>query len=172
MSQAFHETQSCVPEALLSGDASSHLSLPRLLIRSAARLDARVLHFMVMDPRVPLGWSRHAMRAGFAAGVLHLARHLGTHEARSVDLARRAGLSKQAMGMVVIEAVRWGLVVRQPDPMDARAMLVGWTPLGLEWRQAHWQAVQRAEAEFASQVGHDVAAVTRWALEVHGAGDA
>lgn len=163
------------PESPTTHEAACELAptqqhLARLLVQGAARLDARVLHFMVMDPRVPLGWSRHAMRAGLAAGVLHLARHLGTHEARSVELARRAGLSKQAMGMVVTEAERWGLVVRRTDPVDARAMLVGWTPMGLEWLHAYWQAVQRAEAEFASQVGHDVAAVTRLALEVYSAG--
>lgn len=52
---------------------------------------------------------------------------------RLTHLARRAGMTKQAMGQIVDDLERLGYVERTPDPADGRAKLVRFTPLGLEF---------------------------------------
>ena len=54
---------------------------------------------------------------------------------------------------------------------DARARLIRFTPLGLDWLRAFEQAVAQAEAEFREAVGADIATVVAVGLEVYG-GDA
>jgi DNA-binding MarR family transcriptional regulator len=70
-------------------------------------------------------------------------------------------MSKQAMGDLVDQCEAWGLVTREPDPRDARARMVRFTPTGLAWLQAFKDAVAQAEAEFRAEVGEDVATVVR-----------
>ena len=62
-------------------------------------------------------------------------------------------MSKQAMGDLVDQCEAWGLVTREPDPRDARARLVRFTPTGLAWLQAFKDAVAQAEREFRAEVG-------------------
>ena len=76
-------------------------------------------------------------------------------------------MTKQAMADLVGQSEAWGLVVRAPDPKDARARLVRFTPTGLAWLRAFHQAVAQAEAEFRSEVGNDVATVTMLGLEAY-----
>ena len=52
---------------------------------------------------------------------------------RLTQLARRAGMTKQAMGQIVDDLERLGYVERTPDPADGRAKLVRFTALGLEF---------------------------------------
>jgi DNA-binding MarR family transcriptional regulator len=51
-------------------------------------------------------------------------RNLKPEGSRTTDIARRAGLTKQAIGLIVDEMEARGLVERVPDPDDARAKLV------------------------------------------------
>ena len=82
-------------------------------------------------------------------------------------LASRAGITKQAMGKLVDQCAAWDLVQRLPDPRDARAMRVVFTPSGQLWLAAYQQAVQQAEAEFRQAVGGEVATVVQLGLEVY-----
>jgi hypothetical protein len=86
---------------------------------------------------------------------------------RLTDLAARAGMTKQAMGDLVMQCEAWGLVVREPDPHDARARQVRFTPTGLAWLQAFRDAVAQAEAEFRAEVGEAVATVVGMGLEAY-----
>ena len=79
--------------------------------------------------------------------------------------AQAAGMSKQAMGDLVDQCAAWDLVRREPDPLDARARRVCFTPTGLAWLQAFRDAVAQAEAEFRAAVGGDVATVVAIGLE-------
>ena len=76
-------------------------------------------------------------------------------------------MSKQAMGDLVDQCEAWGLVTREPDPRDARARRVRFTPTGLAWLQAFKEAVAQAEAEFRAEVGHEVATVVTIGLEAY-----
>ena len=76
-------------------------------------------------------------------------------------------MSKQAMGDLVDQCAAWGLVTREPDPLDARARRVVFTATGLAWLQAFKDAVGQAEEEFRSAVGAEVATVVALGLEAY-----
>lgn len=145
--------------------------LGRLLGHARRRFDKRVLELMAHSPRAPLALSNLAARAQISAAIVHITRHLPLGGARLGELAHSAGMSKQAMGDLVDQCVAWGLVRRDPDPRDARARRIVFTPTGLDWLQAFRRAVEQAEAEFRAAVGEAVAAVVLLGLEAYADGD-
>jgi DNA-binding MarR family transcriptional regulator len=138
-----------------------------LLGHAARRFDERVLSLMAHNVDVPLALSNLAARAQISAAHVHITRHLALGGSRLTELAERAGMSKQAMGDLVDQCEAWGLVTREADPLDARARRVRFTPTGLAWLQAFKEAVAQAEAEFRSEVGHQVATVVMIGLEAY-----
>ncbi len=143
----------------------SHLG--RLLGHAMRRFDERVLWLMAHDLDVPLALSNLAARAQVSAAHIHITRHLALEGSRLTDLARQAGMSKQAMGDLVTQCEAWGLVVREPDTRDARARLVRFTDTGLAWLAAFRQAVAQAEEEFRAEVGQEIATVVAIGLEAY-----
>lgn len=156
------------PHPLSDGWRLTHLG--RLLGHSLRRFDERVLSLMAHDVQVPLALSNLAARAQISAAHIHITRHLALEGSRLTELAERAGMSKQAMGDLVDQCAAWGLVSREPDPRDARARLVTFTPTGLAWLQAFQDAVAQAEREFRAEVGADVATVVKIGLEAYAGG--
>ncbi|MBP6305858.1 MAG: winged helix-turn-helix transcriptional regulator [Giesbergeria sp.] len=146
--------------------------LGRLMGHALRRFDARVLQLMARNVEVPLALSNLAARDQVSAAHIHITRHLSLHGDRVTDLAQRAGMSKQAMADLVDQCSAWGLVTRQPDPLDARVRRVCFTPTGLAWLQAFREAVAQAEAEFRAEVGDDVAVVVALGLEAYASGAA
>ena len=73
------------------------------------------------------------------------------------------------MGDLVDQCAAWGLVQREPDPVDARARRIAFTASGLDWLAAFQAAVAQAEAEFRAAVGKDVATVVALGLEAYAA---
>ncbi len=143
----------------------SHLG--RLLGEAMRRFDARVLQLMTASDQVPLALANLAARDKVGAAHIHLTRHLPLAGARLTELARMAGMTKQAMGDLVDQCEAWGLVARQPDPLDARARRIVFTPTGLDWLAAFRAALTQAEAEFRAAVGDDVATVVALGLEAY-----
>ncbi len=143
----------------------SHLG--RLLGHAMRRFDERVLWLMAHDLDVPLALSNLAARAQVSAAHIHITRHLALEGSRLTDLARQAGMSKQAMGDLVTQCEAWGLVVREPDTRDARARRVRFTDTGLAWLAAFRQAVAQAEEEFRAEVGQEIATVVAIGLEAY-----
>ena len=131
------------------------------------RFDERVLYLMAHNVEVPLALSNLAARDQIGAAHIHITRHLALGGSRLTELAARAGMTKQAMGDLVTQCEAWGLVVRAPDPLDARARQVRFTPTGLAWLQAFRDAVAQAEAEFRAGVGEAVATVVGMGLEAY-----
>lgn len=151
----------------LHDDRWRETHLGRLLGHAMRRFDERVLYLMAGNEGVPLALANLAARDQISAAHVHITRHLALEGSRLTDLARSAGMSKQAMGDLVDQCSAWGLVQRQPDPIDARARRVVFTPVGLAWLQAFKDAVAQAEAEFREAVGKDVATVVALGLEAY-----
>ena len=105
------------------------------------RFDARVLALMAHHPGVPLGLANLVTRGQVGAAHIHITRHLATEGSRLTELARSAGMSKQAMGTLVTQCEAWGMVTRAPDPLDARAQQLRFTDTGLAWLEAYREAV-------------------------------
>jgi DNA-binding MarR family transcriptional regulator len=132
-----------------------------------AQFDARVLELMARHPGVPLGLSNLAARAQVGAAHIHITRHLAPEGSRLTELAQLAGMSKQAMGTLVDQCEAWGMVVREDDPVDARARKVRFTAVGLAWLGAYHDAVAQAQDELRHAVGDEVAAVLSLGLEAY-----
>jgi DNA-binding MarR family transcriptional regulator len=148
------------------------IHLGRLLGHALRRFDERVLHLMAHNIDVPLALSNLAARAQISAAHIHITRHLDLEGTRLTELAQKAGMSKQAMGDLVDQCEAWDLVTRAPDPRDARARIVRFTPTGLLWLAAFRDAVAQAEKEFRQEVGVDVATVVKIGLEAYAGGAA
>ena len=132
-----------------------------------AQFDARVLECMARHPALPLGLSNLAERGQVGAAHIHITRHLPPEGARLSDLARSAGMTKQAMGVLVDQCAAWGMVERTIDPRDARARIVRFTAIGLAWMQAYRDAVQQAESELRHAISDEVATVISIGLEAY-----
>ena len=154
---------------MLKDDAWRHTHLGQLLGHALRQFDGRVRELMVRDSAAPLALSNLAERDKVGAAHIHITRHLSPQGDRLTDLAERAGMSKQAMADLIDQCQAWGLVERQPDPLDGRAKRVCYTAQGLEWYDSFARATAQAEAEFTAAVGEEVATVVRLALELYGA---
>ena len=141
--------------------------LGRLLGHALRRFDERVLQLMAASSGAPLALSNLAARDKVGAAIMHITRHVPLEGARLTELARLAGMSKQAMGDLVDQAEAWGLVTRASDPADARARRIVFTASGLAWLAAFRDAVAQAEAEFRAAVGAEVATVAALGLEAY-----
>lgn len=84
---------------------------------------------------------------------LSLIRNLGVEGTRLTELARRASMSKQAMGELVDQCTELGLVDRMADPGDGRARIVKFTRAGLSWLSAFRDAINAAEREMRAELG-------------------
>jgi DNA-binding MarR family transcriptional regulator len=144
--------------------------LGRRMGHALRRFDERVLWLMARNVEVPLALSNLAARDQVGAAHIHITRHLAVDGSRLTDLAASAGMTKQAMGDLVDQCEAWGLVRREPDPLDARARRIVFTPTGLEWLEAFRLAVRQAEAELREQVGAPVATVLALGLEAYANG--
>ena len=133
------------------------------------RFEARVLDLMARNVNVPLALSNLAARGQLSASHVHITRHLALEGLRLTDLAQRADMSKQAMGKLVDQCEAWGLVSREVDARDARAVRVVFTEVGYAWLNAYGQAVAQAEEELRAAVGDEVAAVISIGLEAYAA---
>lgn len=100
------------------------------------------------------GWPD--LRPSQAALLLNVDRRSGT---RSTELARRAGVTKQAIMVVVDELEAAGLVRRTPDVEDGRAKVVRLTARGRTCAAECRRAVAAVDARARRTLGgrrHDV----------------
>jgi DNA-binding MarR family transcriptional regulator len=125
-----------------SGTAWRHANVGRLLNNAVRRFEARVLELM-------------SAKGHDETRIAHvsLTRNLDVDGTRLTELARRASMSKQAMGELVDQCANLGLVDRVADPSDRRARIVMFTPAGLAWLDAFRDAVDVAEQEMRSELG-------------------
>lgn len=98
-----------------------------------------------------------------------LTRNLDVEGTGLTELARRASMSKQAMGELVDQCAALGLVDRVADPDDGRARIVMFTPAGLKWLDAFRDAVDVAEKEMRVELGKATMDAILKGLAVYGA---
>jgi DNA-binding MarR family transcriptional regulator len=126
-----------------SGDPSwRYTTVGRYLHNAARKFDARVLAILAER-----GWAEVRLVH------VNLTRCLDYSGTRLTEVARRAAMTKQAMGELVDECERIGLVERSADPTDGRAKIVAFTAPGRLFMDAFRDAIAEAEAEMAGQLG-------------------
>lgn len=69
------------------------------------------------------------------------------------ELARRAGVTKQAMSSLVRSMESMGYLEKIPDPADGRAVLVRYTRRGMRLAKALVQSAEQVENELREAVG-------------------
>jgi len=145
-------------KARKSGTAWRHANVGRLLNNAVRRFEARVLELMSAKGHV-------------ATRMAHigLTRNLDVEGTRLTELARRASISKQAMGELVDQCAALKLVDRVVDPDDRRGRIVRFTPAGLTWLDAFSSAVDIAEKEMRTELGKATMDALLRGLEVYGA---
>jgi DNA-binding MarR family transcriptional regulator len=74
---------------------------------------------------------------------------------RIVDLAQRAGVTKQAMGYLVRYLEGRGYLERVPHPTDGRAQLVRRTDRGWEVNRLARRLVEEIQGDWARQLGQE-----------------
>jgi DNA-binding MarR family transcriptional regulator len=92
-------------------------------------------------------------------------RNLGEGGSRPVDLAARAGVTRQAITKLVDELERLDLVRREPDPDDGRGVIVKYTDRGRAGLAIARKRMLALERAYAAQVGADRWAEVRSTLE-------
>lgn len=90
---------------------------------------------------------------------------------RSVDLARRMGVTKQAVARLVKELEEDGLLYREPDGADGRAFLVKFTEAGLDYLTQMHRSISQIEREYERMVGRERMAMVREVLGIIAYGD-
>lgn len=125
-----------------ASDAWRHANIGRLLNNAVRRFESRVFELLS-------GSGRSEVRLTH----LNLTRNLDVQGTRITELARRAEMTKQAMGELVVQCEGLGLVYREPDPTDARAKIVKFTSSGLGWLEAFKSALEQAEREMRQALG-------------------
>jgi DNA-binding MarR family transcriptional regulator len=101
-------------------EAAKTGNLGQLLLRAARLFDT--LAFARWSGRHP----------GVRRAHLQLMPHLDLEGTRITELARRAQITKQAVGQLVSDMEAAGYVERRPDPADGRAKIVVLTDRGRE----------------------------------------
>jgi DNA-binding MarR family transcriptional regulator len=140
------------------GTAWRHANVGRLLNNAIRRFEGRVLDLMT-----DAGYSQTRI------AHVNLTRNLDVEGTRLTELARRASMSKQAMGELVEQCEVLGLVARASDPSDGRARIITFTPNGMEWLDAFRAAVDVAEKEMRRELGVSAMDALIEALTAYGA---
>ena len=84
---------------------------------------------------------------------ISLTRNLDLKGTRVSELARRAGMTKQAMGQIVDDLEQLGYVERIPDPADGRAKIVRFTAVGLDFVCDAAEVLDEIWHEYAERLG-------------------
>ncbi len=117
-------------------------SLGQVLIRAARRFNEA-------------GLARVRERMGVPLRAAHLALfpHIDMAGTRATEVARRLGVSKQAVGPLVRDLVTWGMLEQVPDPQDGRARLLRFGGQPGRTLQDGLAVLMEIEASLAEELG-------------------
>ena len=123
-------------------EAAKRASVGQLLLRAARLFNERAVRRVQGggEPRFRLAHTR-------------LFPHIDLEGTRLTELARRAGVTKQAVGPLVAELESIGVLRREPDPEDGRAQRVRFTDHGLRTLLHGLSMLGELEEELAAEIG-------------------
>ncbi|MCX7888121.1 MAG: MarR family transcriptional regulator [Rhodobacteraceae bacterium] len=81
--------------------------------------------------------------------------NLDTEGTRLGALARKMGVTRQAVAQLAQEVERAGFVTRKPDPEDGRGVIVAFTAEGRRALSVAIETIAAIEADFAAVIGDD-----------------
>ena len=90
-----------------------------------------------------------ALRASHTA----LFPHLSSEGVRGAAIAKKLGVTKQAVSQLVTELEAWGVVEQVPDPADGRAKLVRFTKKGEQGMVQGLTVLRELERELSDKIG-------------------
>lgn len=102
------------------------------------------------------GVTRAMHERGFTGiRLVHIAliRNVDEGGTRITDIARRAGMTKQATGQLVAEFVELGYIRLVADPADGRAKIARYTAKGKRLLVAIVASIEQTEATIAAAIG-------------------
>lgn len=79
--------------------------------------------------------------------------HLSSEGVRGADLAKKLGVTKQAVSQLISELEWWGVVEQVADPHDGRAKLVRFTAKGEQGLLQGLSVLRELEQELADKIG-------------------
>ena len=79
--------------------------------------------------------------------------HLNAEGVRGADLAKKLGVTKQAVSQLVTELEEWGVVEQIADPQDGRAKLVRFTKKGEQALLQGLVVLGELEKELTDKIG-------------------
>jgi DNA-binding MarR family transcriptional regulator len=85
--------------------------------------------------------------------ALGLIPHIDLGGTRASELAVRADITKQAVGVLVTELEQAGYVIRQSDPSDGRASIISFTPLGWDLLRDAFEIKREIESTYEQALG-------------------
>ncbi|MES2638959.1 MAG: MarR family transcriptional regulator [Myxococcota bacterium] len=103
---------------------------------------------------------------GLRAAHMGVLPHLDLSGTRATEIARRMGISKQAVGELLDEIEAFGVIERVPDPTDGRARIVRFTERGRAGLLVGLGVLAGIEAELAARIGADTVARLKADLSV------
>lgn len=131
------------PDYARKVEAAKSASVAQLLFKAARLLNERAVARVEPQPGAPRLRPAHTS----------LFPHIDLAGTRSTELARRMGISKQAVGQLVDELEQMGAVERIPDPEDGRAKLIRFSRRPGRSLLDGLQHLQTIEAELAGELG-------------------
>lgn len=81
--------------------------------------------------------------------------HIDLEGTRLTELARRLGVTKQAVAQLVDDLEAMGIVERVPDPRDGRAKLIGFSAAGRAGMFDGLAMLGELEAELGEEIGEE-----------------
>ncbi|QRK04308.1 MarR family transcriptional regulator [Archangium violaceum] len=125
-------------------EAAKRASVGQLLLKCARLLDERAVARVNRE-----GEAQARLRPAHT----RLVAHIDVEGTRLTELARRLGVTKQAVGQLVEELVQQGTLELAPDPDDKRARRVRFTPRGMGAIAHGLEVLHQLETELARKVG-------------------
>ena len=124
-------------------EAKKRQSVAQLLFKCARLVNERALS------RVNLRAEGPALRASHTA----LFPHLDAEGVRGAELAKKLGVTKQAISQLVTELEEWGVVEQIADPKDGRAKLVRFSKKGERSLLYGLSVLGELETELSDKIG-------------------
>lgn len=118
-------------------------SVAQLLFKCARLVNEQAISRVNAEPGAPPLRTAHTT----------LLPHLTSEGVRGADLAKKLGVTKQAVSQLVTELEEWGVVEQIADPNDGRAKLVRFTAKGERGLLQGLSVLRALEQELADKIG-------------------